>query len=40
MKSKQSYSAKELKNFPYTSTTLHGMEEEDGSLEMVREWQK
>jgi|GEM_PF-2342790 len=37
---KQSYSIEELKNFPYTSTTLHGMDEEDGSTEMIREWQK
>ena len=40
MKSKQSYSTEELRNFSYKSTTLHGMDEEDGSLEMIREWQR
>ncbi len=37
---KQSYSIDELKNFPYKSTTLHGMDEEDGSTNMIHEWQK
>ena len=34
------YSVQELQHFPYVSNTLHEMDQEDGSLEMIREWQK
>lgn len=37
---KKIHSVEKLKNFPYKSTTLHGMDKEDGSIEMIREWQK
>lgn len=41
MPRKQKYfTPTELQKFPYISNTLHGMDEEDGSLDMIREWQK
>jgi len=39
-KKQKIYTAKELQKFPYISTTLHDMDREDGSIDMIREWQK
>lgn len=36
----KTYTADELKHFKYTASTLAGMDEEDGSMDMIREWQK
>jgi predicted DNA binding CopG/RHH family protein len=34
------YTADELTDFHYTASTLAWMDEEDGSMDMIREWQK
>ncbi len=36
----KTYTAEELMNFPYISGTLEWMDEEDGSMDMIREWQE